>query len=374
MARRHLINVHSSIEGKKPEVEANEMKYGELAVNHFQGKAFISTRVSDTDMELFPSIHYIEQYPFSSLTVNGLTTLSGTTKIEKIETGDNTFDKVLDSNSTNAVQNKTIKKVIEDNEKIVSSSLNDLNERKLDASAYTPTDLSDYYKKEETSSKTELDTALGLKANASDLATKANTTDLTAHTGNTDIHTTTADKAKWNAAADKLNTIDTALSATSNNLVVNSAITKAIQENEEAISAALNDLNKRKLDASAYTPTDLSNYYKMTETSGKSEISTALSSKANATDLTSHTGDKTVHITTDERTSWNNAATNSHTHSNKDVLDTITTIDTALSATSNRLVTNSAITKAIQENEETISAALNDLNKRLKIIETKLGL
>ena len=258
MARRHLINVHSSIEGKKPEVEANEMKYGELAVNHFQGKAFISTRVSDTDMELFPSIHYIEQYPFSSLTVNGLTTLSGTTKIEKIETGDNTFDKVLDSNSTNAVQNKAIKKVIEDNEKIVSSSLNDLNERKLDASAYTPT--------------------------------------------------------------------------------------------------------------------DLSNYYKMAETSGKSEISTALSSKANATDLTSHTGDKTVHITTDERTSWNNAATNSHTHSNKDVLDTITTIDSALDASSNRLVTNSAITKAIQENEEAISAALNDLNKRLKIIETKLGL
>ena len=332
MARRHLINVHSSIEGKKPEVEANEMKYGELAVNHFQGKAFISTRVSDTDMELFPSIHYIEQYPFSSLTVNGLTTLSGTTKIEKIETGDNTFDKALDSNSTNAVQNKAIKKVIEENEKIVSSSLNDLNERKLDASAYTPTDLSDYYKIEETSGKTELDTALGLKANASDLATKANTTDLTAHTGNTDIHTTTADKAKWNAAADKLNTIDTALSATSNNLVVNSAITKAIQENEEAISASLNDLNKRKLDVSAYAP-----------------------------------------VTSDERTKWNNAVTSSHTHANKAVLDTITAIDTELIAGSKNLVINSAITKVIQENEEAISSALNDLNKKIKTMEQEIN-
>ena len=84
-------------------------------------------------MELFPSVHYIEQYPFSSLTVNGLTTLSGTTKIEKIEAGDNTFDKALDSNSTNAVQNKLITNIIEDNEKIVSSALNVLNDRKLDA-------------------------------------------------------------------------------------------------------------------------------------------------------------------------------------------------------------------------------------------------
>lgn len=129
MARRHLINVHSSIEGKKPEVAANEMKYGELAVNHFKGKAFISTRVSDTDMELFPSVHYIEQYPFSSLTVNGLTILSGTTKIEKIEAGDNTFDNALDSGSTNAVQNKVITKVIQENEEAISSALNDLNKK-----------------------------------------------------------------------------------------------------------------------------------------------------------------------------------------------------------------------------------------------------
>ena len=330
--RRHLINVHSSRIDKVPVVTANDMRYGELAVNHFKGKAFISTRVSDTDMELFPSIHYIEQYPFSSLTVNGLTTLSGTTKIEKIETGDNTFDKALDSNSTNAVQNKAITKVIEENEKIVSSSLNDLNERKLDASAYTPTDLSDYYKMEETSGKTELNTAFGLKANASDLATKANTSDLANHTGNSTIHITSDERTKWNAAADKLNTIDSELKIDSNNLVANSAITKAIQENEEAISASLNDLNKRKLDVSAYTP-----------------------------------------VTSDERTKWNNAVTSSHTHANKDVLDTITAIDSELIAGSNNLVTNSAITKVIQENEEAISSALNDLNKKIKTMEQEIN-
>ena len=71
---------------------------------------------------------------------------------------------------------------------------------KLDASAYTPCDLSNYYTKQETSGKTE-------------------------------------------------------------------------------IANALNALDNKKLDASAYTPTDLSNYYKKSETSGKTELSTAFASK-----------------------------------------------------------------------------------------------
>ena len=59
-----------------------------------------------------------------------------------------------------------------------------------------------------------------------------------------------------------------------------SSITDVIIENEEIVSAALTDLDERKLDASAYTPTDLSNYYTKSETSGATEISTALADKA----------------------------------------------------------------------------------------------
>ena len=59
-----------------------------------------------------------------------------------------------------------------------------------------------------------------------------------------------------------------------------SSITDVIIENEEIISAALTDLDDRKLDASAYTPTDLSNYYQKSETSGATEIATALSGKS----------------------------------------------------------------------------------------------
>jgi hypothetical protein len=59
-----------------------------------------------------------------------------------------------------------------------------------------------------------------------------------------------------------------------------SSITDVIIENEEIVSEALTDLDERKLDASAYTPVDLSNYYTKSETSGATEISTALSGYA----------------------------------------------------------------------------------------------
>jgi len=414
-----------------------------------------------------------------------------------------TIDTELNENSKNLVENSAITKVILENEKIVSASLNDLNDRKLDASAYTKTDLSDYYKKEETSGKTDLDAAFNKKANSTDLATKANQSDFTAHISDNIKHITSDERTNWNNAAtnshthankdvlDKITTIDSELSDASNNLVVNSAITKVIVDNEKVVSAALNDLNDRKLDSSAYTPTDLSDYYKKEETSAKTELTTAFNLKANSADLTAHTGNSAIHITSDERTKWNgklsnaqyskadkkiyfysgsttetpvlnidatdfikdgmvskveikdvensgsclvitfnadagsqvitipvskifdsgkyylktetsgkteisgalalkadtsaltahtgnndihittaertkwnNADANSHTHANKDVLDKITAIDTELSKTSNNLVVNSAITKVILENEKIVSASLNDLNDR----------
>ena len=78
-------------------------------------------------------------------------------------------------------------------EENILDTLNDINDRKLDASAYTPTDLSNYYTKSEVYNKTEV-----------------------------------------------------------------------------------NDLNNRKLDASAYTPTDLSNYYTKSEVYNKTEVDNSI--------------------------------------------------------------------------------------------------
>ena len=395
--RRHLINVHSSVKGKVPGVDAADMRYGEIAVNHSKGNAFLSTRVSDTEMELFPSIKYIEQYPFSSLTVNGLTTLSGTTKIEKVEAGDKTFDYTLSETSVNAVQNKAVTKVIQENEKITSASLNELNDRKLDASAYTPTDLSDYYKMEETSGKTELDTAFGLKANAADLTAHIGdktvhitsdertkwdnaTTTLASHTGDSTVHITADERTKWNNAdanshthankdvLDAITAIDTSLSATSNNLVVNSAITKVIQDNEQAVSASLNDLNDRI--RKIHTHANLETLDKITDidTELNKESSNLVVNSAITTAIQAN--EQAVSASLND---LNDKIKKIHTHANKSILDAITGIDTALSETSNNLVVNSAITKVIQDMEETISSSLNDLNKRITIMEAEIS-
>lgn len=56
-------------------------------------------------------------------------------------------------------------------------------------------------------------------------------------------------------------------------------------------------------------------------------LQSSLNAKADSSALTSHTSNTTVHITASERTNWNNAYKNSHTHSNKSVLDGISSSD-----------------------------------------------
>ncbi len=119
-----------------------------------------------------------------------------------------------------------------------TSYVDDELAKKLDASAYTPTDLSNYYTKSETSGKTELSTALNNKQDK--LIAGANIT----ISGNVISA----------AGGSEPIIIDPTLSSGSSNPVANSAITEA-----------LND----KLDVTAYTPTDLTNYYTKTESDGR---------------------------------------------------------------------------------------------------------
>ena len=311
------------------------------------------------------------------------------------------IDAELSETSNNLVVNSAITKVIIDNEKIAASSLNDLNDRKLDSSAYTPTDLSDYYKKEETSGKTDLANAFNLKANTSDLATKANQSDLTAHTGNATVHINGDERTKWNNAKTTLDTHtgDSAIHITADERtkwngklsnvqynktdkkiyfysgatteapvlnidatdfikdgMVSNVEIKNVTNSGSCLVITFNaDSGKQDINIPVSTIFNPENYYQ------KAEIDASLAAKADTSALTAHTGNNDIHITADERTKWNNAI---HTHANKDVLDTITTIDAELSKTSKNLVVNSAITKVILENEKIVSASLNDLNDR----------
>lgn len=53
-------------------------------------------------------------------------------------------------------------------------------------------------------------------------------------------------------------------------------------------------------------------------------LDAAVGSKASAADLTAHTGDTDIHITSEERTKWNAAATANHSHKNLAILEATT--------------------------------------------------
>lgn len=151
---------------------------------------------------------------------------------------------------------------------------------------------------------------------------------------------------------------------TNNNATVTETIDDLeymVVNKEEAIAAALNDLNGRKLDASAYTPTDLSNYYTKGETSGKTEIQTALSNKVDKTEYATFSAATNASIEDLSGQSETVAA------ALNDLNDKIRTAQTALNSKADKTVVDD-----LSRQSKTIAAALNDLNARLSELSEKL--
>ena len=59
----------------------------------------------------------------------------------------------------------------------------------------------------------------------------------------------------------------------------------------------------------------------LTKTYSSQKITDLLDNKVDYTNFNAHTTDTDIHVTPDKKTSWDNAATNSHTHNNKSILD-----------------------------------------------------
>lgn len=211
----HLQHIKSSvvIEGKPKLPTAEVLVEGELAVNYAEGYETISLRNSNSGITTFSSDDYYTKNKLGS----------GFTGV----------------NSAN-----TVTSVIEENEEIIASALNDLEGRKLDASAYTPVDISQYYTKSETSGKTEIANALQTKSNANHNQASSTITAMTGYAvASTSGDITTSDTL--NVAIGKLekhcNDIDSAIGDLD-------AMRDAISDLEtqmEVISSALNDLNGR---------------------------------------------------------------------------------------------------------------------------------
>ena len=344
----HLQHIKSNvvIEGKPKLPTAEVLVDGELAVNYAEGYETISLRNSNSGITTFSSDDYYTE-------------------------------KKLGSGFTGANSANTVTSVIEENEEIVAAALNDLDERKLDASAYTPTDLSNYYTKDETSGATELEEAFSGKADSDyveeiELVTAAALNDLDERKMDISAYTPTDlsnyyTKDETSGATE----LEKAFSAKTDQawieeklgeyfIEANSAntVTSVIRDNELVIATALNDLDKRKLDASAYTP---SNYYTKQETYNKTEVDTAISNVDISDQLSAYTEVSAFteySAATEERMDDNELATaeaiNNLYYRVEDFISAYTPTDFSNYYTKQETSGSSEISAALSEKEDTL--------------------
>jgi len=205
--------------------------------------------------------------------------------ISDIFDADNYYDKsAIDRQMAAKVDNTTFGQIVDT-----------LDRNKLDVSAYTPSDLSNYYNKQETEGKI-----------AESTSGKVDTTTFNAHSGNTSMHTTAADRELWNSVSQKLDV--SAFSASMESYYTKEDINRqmAAKVDNTTFGQIVDTLDRNKLDVSAYTPTDLSNYYNKQETN--EEITQAISGKVDTTTFNAHSGNTSMHTTAADRELWNSVS------------------------------------------------------------------
>ena len=156
-----------------------------------------------------------------------------------------------------------------------NASINNLRTTKLDASAYTPSDLSNYYTKDEVYSKLETYNRNEIDDNFQPKGNYVSDSTYTAFTSSTE------------ASIDKLRGTKLDISAYTPSDLSNYYTKAEIGDNFQPIgnyvsastytaftsttNASIQTLRGTKLDVSAYTPSDLSNYYTKSEVYSKGE-------------------------------------------------------------------------------------------------------
>lgn len=169
-----------------------------------------------------------------------------------------TFDNAPTQNSTNPVTSGGVYDALQNVQPDLS---NYYTKTEVDTELSTKADTSTTY------TKTEVDTALANKQNTLtfDNAPTQNSTNPVTSGG---VYSSLGSKADASTTYTKTE-VDNALS--------DKVDTSTLEETELVVSAALNDLNERKLDASDYTPVNLNNYYTKTEIDAMiGDINTAL--------------------------------------------------------------------------------------------------
>ena len=313
----HIQHVKSSVvlEGKPKLPQANQLVEGELAINYAEGVETISIKNASGDIVTFSSDNYYTEQKLGS----GFT----------------------GENSAN-----TVTSVIEEDERIISASLNDLKENKLDVSAYTPIEVDQV-----------IDSGTSASTNA--VATKAvfevikEDERVTAEALNS-LNTTVIENERVTAEA--LNSLNTTVEE--NERVTAEALNylnETVEEDERVTAEALNYLNANKQDTlSAGTGIIISGNVISSNAvvnidqvidSSTSASTGAVSTSAVYGFVTAYTPSITVDQTIDRSTS---ASTN----------------PVATSAVYDFLTENYYTKDETDDGDEVISASLNDLNTR----------
>ena len=193
---------------------------------------------------------------------------------------------------------------------------------------------------------------------------------LTTHTADTVVHVTKAEKEKWNTPTD-LSNYYTKEEVDEKDAAINSTIESYGQVTSQALndlgtrlddygkvtSQALNDLgtkfgdyyNKQEVDAAIANvdvTSQLANYYTKSETSSSTQINDALELKANKTDVEAEI---TTREAADNDLKASIDALDAHVSENEDI------VSQSLNDLNNR----------IGENEDIVAQSLNDLNNRI---------
>lgn len=231
------------------------------------------------------------------------------------------LDDHLDSASTNPVENKAITKVILENEEAVAAALNDLKHTKADTTAVTA---ADEYLQEQIDNITAGGLTGVVTAGTGNVVTKIEKdgNNVKATLGATMLEKSAFDTYTANTKNEFITSAITANTEYVEHLTANTINTTAITANTEVVSAI---------------------------TANTEYVEHLTANTINATAVTA---------TTVSATTYNNLPTASTTNYGMVILDD------HLDSGSTNAVMNSAITMVILENEETVAAALNDLETR----------
>lgn len=231
------------------------------------------------------------------------------------------LDDTLDSGSTNPVMNSAVTMVILENEETVAAALNDLKHTKADTTAVTA---ADEYLQEQIDNITAGGLTGVVTAGTGNVVTKIEKdgNNVKATLGATMLEKSAFDTYTANTKNEFITSAITANTEYVEHLTANTINTTAITANTEVVSAI---------------------------TANTEYVEHLTANTINATAVTA---------TTVSATTYNNLPTASTTNYGMVILDD------HLDSGSTNAVMNSAITMVILENEETVAAALNDLETR----------